>query len=85
MKDYIYSEVTGQTYLAEDVIRIVNKDQAWAYMKYGLVPVDIYPSHDFKTKKRIFVYLFNREESKTAYDLWCKYELMEKLEDEEQI
>lgn len=77
MKDYIYSETTGRAYLSSDAVRIVNKDQAWAYMKYGVTLLDFYPSHDFETNKRIFVYIFNREETKPAYDLWCKYELLE--------
>jgi hypothetical protein len=82
MKDYSYSETTGRAYLPEKVVRIVNKDQAWAYMKYGLTLLDMYPSNDFDTGKRIFVYLFDRQESKKAYDLWCKYELLEAVDGE---
>ena len=44
-------------------------------MLSGALPVDIYPSLDFKTNKPIFVYLFNRAETSDLYDKWCNHEV----------
>ena len=39
------------------------------------MPIDIYPSQDFKTGKPMLVYLFIREDTKELYDKWCKREV----------
>lgn len=69
------SRLTGKHYnlFSDDIIRIVNMQQAMAYMENDVMPVDIYPSE--KDGKRILVFLFNREETRDVYDLWCKHEL----------
>lgn len=80
MDSLIWSETTGRSYLTHKVVRIVNWQQAWAYMKYGVTLLDIYPSNDLKDdNKPVFVYIFDREDSREAYDLWCKRELVDGL------
>jgi len=74
-KESITSEVTGKTFFIDDVVRILNIQQVIAYLKYGVELLDIYPSTDYQTGKPLLVYLFDRESSKKAYDLWCKREI----------
>lgn len=74
MVDYIESNVTGKKYRLSDVVRIVNVKQIALYLKFGLELLDIYPSVD-REDRPIVVCIFDRKESKTAYDLWCKHEL----------
>ena len=71
----IKSNITGKTYKASTVVKILNIQQIIAYLKYGVELIDLYPSVDRVTNKPVLVALFNREDSKEAYDLWCKREL----------
>mgnify|MGYP004483211885 CR=1 FL=1 len=71
----IISTRTGKTYFPNKVVRILNIQQIIAYLNYGVELLDIYPSIDYKTKKPLLVCLFDRENSKEAYDLWCKRQL----------
>ena len=49
----------------------------------GKMPVDIYPSIDFKTNNPVLVVLFKRKDTIDAYDRWCKSEnLWEELQNE---
>lgn len=72
MDDIVKSNVTGIEYNASDVVRIVNYQQAIYYINNHVKLLDVYPSIDNKSKRPIFVYIFNRFESKDAYDTWCK-------------
>ena len=64
-----YSEMFKREYEIEDTIRIVNTRQAGLYVKNNVPLVDLFWSRD------TLVFVFDREQSKTAYDLWCKHEL----------
>ena len=75
MKEYITSEYTGKTYCPNDVVRILNAYQATLYWTYGLEPLDIYPSRDFKTGKSVLVFLFDQKKSQELYEKWCNFEL----------
>lgn len=75
MKEEIKSDTTGKTYYPSECIRLVNMKQLAAYMTYGVELMDIYPSRDFKTNAPILVGVVKREDSKTAYQKWCSYEL----------
>lgn len=75
MDEKIKSKVTGKSYYANDAVRIVNIIQAAAYIGADVELLDLYVSKDYKTGKPIFVYVFDRESSSWAYDLWCKHEL----------
>lgn len=78
MEEYLKkSRLTGQYYnlFDDSIIRILNPQQVAAYIEYGLMPIDIYTSKDEKTGKKVLVFLFDRQETKAAYDLWCKHEL----------
>lgn len=64
-----YSEMFKREYEVEDTVRIVNTRQAGLYVKNNVPLVDLFWSRD------TLVFVFDREQSKTAYDLWCKHEL----------
>ena len=64
-----YSVLTNQKYKTENTVKIVNTRQAGLYIKNNIPLVDLFWS------KNALVFVFNREESKGAYDLWCKREL----------
>lgn len=70
----VKSNFTGKTYDPNKAVRILNMQQAAAYMNYGIDLIDLYSSKD-KNGKPILVFIFNREESKEAYDLWCNHAL----------
>ena len=71
----VKSNFTGKKYDPGKSVRILNMQQVAAYMDYGVELIDLYPSKDNKTGKPILVFIFDREESKEAYDLWCNHEL----------
>jgi len=71
----VKSNFTGKSYEPGKMVRILNMQQAAAYMNYGVNLIDLYPSRDTKTDKLVLVFIFDRNESKEAYDLWCKHEL----------
>ena len=71
----VKSNFTGKTYDPNKAVRILNMHQAAAYMNYGVALIDLWSSKDTKTGKPILVFIFDREESKEAYDLWCNHEL----------
>lgn len=64
-----YSEIFNRVYEIEDTIRIVNTKQAGLYIKNNIPLVDLFWS------RGTLVFVFDREQSKKAYDLWCKHEL----------
>lgn len=65
----VYSEIFNNEYSTEDTVKIVNTRQAGLYIKNNIPLVDLFWS------KNTLVFVFNREESKGVYDLWCKREL----------
>lgn len=69
----IKSDFTKKTYDTKDVVRILNANQAAAYVEYGVPLLDLWLSK--KDGKSIFVFIFNREKSTKAYDLWCDHKL----------
>ena len=76
MKDLVTSEVTGKTYDPSRCVRILNSLQACRYIKNHCLPVDIYPSIDFKTGQDVLVFLFEKsEENQRLYQLWCDHKL----------
>ena len=64
-----HSELTNMNYQIEKTVKIVNTRQAGLYIKHKIPLVDLFWS------KNALVFVFNREESKEVYDLWCKREL----------
>ncbi|MCU6733349.1 hypothetical protein [Diplocloster agilis] len=56
-------------YEIEDTVRIVNTKQAGMYIKHNIPLVDLFWSRD------TLVFVFNREYTKEAYELWCRHEL----------
>lgn len=75
MENKIKGKYSGKEYYANDALRILDPKQAALYWNYGIEPLDIYPSRDFKTNKSLIVFVFKRNETKEVFDLWCKHEL----------
>lgn len=75
MKEKVMSAITGCEYCPSEVVRIVNCKQVAAYLAHNAKLLDVYSSRDFKTNEPIIVFIFNREETTSLYDLWCKHEL----------
>ena len=66
----VYSKIFNNEYSTEDTVKIVNTRQAGLYVKNNIPIVDLFWSRD------TLVFVFDREKSKEAYDLWCKRELI---------
>lgn len=75
MEEMVLSNVTNKTYKPSKVVRILNIQQVIAYLNHGVELLDVYTSIDKKTDGKVLVFLFDRESSKEAYDLWCRREL----------
>lgn len=55
-----------------DILRILNCKQACFYVSKGCDMLNVQLSKDKRTGEPVFVYLFFREDTKEAYDEWCK-------------
>lgn len=71
MTGIIHSNITQRDYDLFKVIRILNINQAIFFIEYGVVLQDIEISKDRKTGKPVMVFLFYREDTKSAFDEWC--------------
>lgn len=69
---YRLSTVTGKRYNVFSTIKILNIYQAIFYMEQDIYPVDIKISIDNKLNRKRLVFYFIREETKEAFDIWCK-------------
>ena len=79
----VHSDVTGKDYYPSQVVRLVNIRQICSYMRLGKKPIDIYPSIDFKSSNPVLVVLFDRNDTKDAYNRWCdSTNLWEELQNE---
>ena len=77
LRESIRTDISGpqREYDLFSCVKIVNIQQACAYMDNGVYPVDIKTSIDNKTNKRCVVFYFDKNESKEVYDKWCNYQL----------
>lgn len=75
--DLITPHIKTRPYHPSEVVRIVNSKQFKLYIANGIYPIDIYTGVDRKTGSSILVMIFLKEETREAYDLWCRYELEE--------
>ena len=69
---YRLSTVTGKRYNVFSTIKILNIYQAIFYMEQNIYPVDIKISEDRKLGRKCLVFYFIREETKEAFDIWCR-------------
>lgn len=69
---YKTSEITGRKYDLFAVIRILNIKQVIHYLNKKVPLMDIEISEDRKTGAPVLVFLFNREDTRDAFDEWCK-------------
>ena len=66
-----FSTVTGKSYNFFQCVKILNNKQAAFYMANGVELRDIRISKD-KNDKACLVFYFYKNETKQAYDAWCK-------------
>ena len=71
----VKSKITGKSYDTNKVVRIINPQQVAAYLIHSAEPLDIYASRHYESNVPIVIYLFDREQTKSLYDAWCKHEL----------
>lgn len=72
----IKSRFAAQDYYSNEAIsRILDPMQAALYWSNGVIPLDVFPSRDYKTGKALIVYVFRKSETKEVFDKWCKREL----------
>ncbi len=71
-KVFEVSKITGRTYELFSQVRILNIQQCIFYLENGVVLNDIEISEDRRTHQPVMVFLFNREDTRDAYDEWCK-------------
>lgn len=74
MEEYLKkSKLTGKKYNVFDpnIVRILNMQQVAYYLSQELVPLDVCVSED-KNGKKILVYLYYKEDTKEAFDRWCR-------------
>ena len=71
----IKSNLGDFTYDNKDVVRIFNPKQRDLYLMNGIMPKDIYTSIDEKTDEKILIYIFEKDDTREAYEKWCNYEL----------
>lgn len=69
------SNLGNFSYNTNDVVRIKNPKQRDLYLMNGIMPKDIYTSIDEKTDEKILIYIFEKGDTREAYEKWCNYEL----------
>ena len=69
---YKVSKITGKTYDLFSIIRILNIQQVIFFLSKQIPLQDIEVSEDRNTGKPVLVFYFNREDTREAYDEWCK-------------
>lgn len=72
LHDYKVSDITQREYDLFKQVRILNIQQVIFYLQNGVTLNDIELSEDRKTHSPVMVFLFDREDTRTAYDLWCR-------------
>lgn len=68
---YIRSEITGRSYNLFCCVKILNVQQAIFYIEHRVKLMDLVISKDRKSEKPVLVFIFNKEDTREAYDLWC--------------
>lgn len=71
----VKTNLKPRDYKLDEVVRIRNIKQQQLYMDNGVYPIDIYPSYDDKSDKKITIMIFEKNKTKDLYQKWCDYEL----------
>ncbi len=66
----VKSDLTGKEYSPSKCVRIINIFQAMFYWNSGVKPVDIYTSIEFNTSRPVFVFIFDKNQTKSLYTEW---------------
>ena len=70
---YRVSTVTSKSYDIFKTIKILNMEQCAFYMDRGVNPVDIKLSESNKTRRKLIVFYFIKDETVDVYKEWCAY------------
>ena len=82
MNEHYYkrSNITGRHFDLFNSVSILNIQQICFYLSKNVRPMDIKVSQD-KNGKNVLVFMFDKDESRDAYILWCNYGRGESDED----
>lgn len=69
---YRTSDVTGKTYNVFETIKILNPNQSAFYLSRHVPLQDLKVSTSKDTAKPVLVFYFLKEDTRSAYDEWCK-------------
>lgn len=70
---YDISKTSGLKYNIWDVVHILNIEQAKFYMANGVPLIDLdFSKSRSHPDRTVVVFIFNREDTREAYDTWCK-------------
>lgn len=70
---YDISKTNEMKYNVWDVVHILNIEQAKFYMENGVKLVDLdFSKSRTNSDRTVVVFIFNREDTREAYDTWCK-------------
>ena len=69
---YKVSDITGKKYDLFSIVRILNIQQIIFFLSKKIPVQDIEISEDRNSGKPVLVFYFKREDTKEAYDEWCK-------------
>lgn len=76
MSDEFYRNrrITGEKYniFSKEYITILNIHQGAFYLEKGVELWDCYPTRDRFSGKPVVAFVFKREDTKDAYDEWCR-------------
>ena len=75
MEHTIKSKITGKQYNPRKCTRILNVQQAAAYMYAGAELTDLFVSKHYETGNPVLVFMFDREKCYDLYDAWCNHTL----------
>lgn len=69
----IKTNIHSRNYTSKEVVRIVKIEQVIFYNDHHVYPIDIYPSYDDKTDRKILVFIFTKEDTKEVFQKWIEY------------
>lgn len=70
----INSNLRTHVYDTRDAIKVFIPKQRDFYLFNNVMPVDIFPSEDIRTGKKILVYVFLKKDTEELYQRWINYD-----------
>lgn len=69
----IKTNIHSRNYTSKEVVRIVKIEQVIFYNDHHVYPIDMYPSYDDRTDRKILVFIFTKEDTKEVFQKWIEY------------